>query len=116
MKADLPAEFIFIVAILLTVGSLFLYGMIIKRLLVLIKGKYIWIFPGVGGFLLFVLAIVHIYRMLFYFPLLGTAGPVDLFELIIGSLILARIESFLLLGAGIVSFVGGLLYYRASSK
>jgi hypothetical protein len=116
MKADLPAEFIFIVAILLTVGSLFLYGMIIKRLLVLIKGKFIWILPMFGGALLFVLVIVHIYRMLFYFPLLSIAGPADLFDLIIGSLILARIESFLLLGAGIVSLVGGLLYYRASSK
>lgn len=116
MKADLPAEFIFIVAILLTVGSLFLYGMIIKRLLVLIKGKHIWILPVFGGALLFVLAIVHIYRMLFYFPLLSIAGPADLFDLIIGSLILARIESLLLLGAGIVSLVGGLLYYRASSK
>ena len=116
MKADLPAEFIFSVAILLTVASLFLYGMIIKRLLVLIKGKSIWIFPVLAGFLLFVLAIVHIYRMLFYFPLLGMAGPADLFELIIGSLILARIESFLLLGAGVVALIGGLLYYRASSK
>jgi hypothetical protein len=116
MRADLPAEFIFIVAILLTVASLFLYGMIIKRLLVLIKGKFIWIFPVVAGTLLFVLAVVHIYRMLFYFPLLGMAGPADLFDLIIGSLILARIESFLLLGAGIVALIGGLLYYRASTR
>jgi hypothetical protein len=90
--------------------------MIIKRLLVLIKGKFIWIFPVVAGTLLFVLAVVHIYRMLFYFPLLGMAGPADLFDLIIGSLILARIESFLLLGAGIVALIGGLLYYRASTR
>ena len=116
MKADLPAEFIFIIAILLTVASLLLYGLIIKRLLVLIKGKFIWIFPVLAGSLLFVLAIVHIYRMLFFFPLLSMAGPADLYDLIIGSLILARIESFLLLGAGIISLVGGLLYYRASSK
>lgn len=116
MRADLAAEFIFIIAILLTVASLVLYGMIIKRLLLLIKGKLIWIFPMLAGFFLFVLAIVHVYRMLFYFPLLGVAGPADLFDLIIGSLKLARIESFLLLGAGIVSLIGGLLYYRASSK
>ena len=116
MRADLPAEFIFILAILLTVASLVLYGMIIKRLLLLIKGKLIWIFPLCAGFLLFVLAVVHVYRMLFFFPLLGMAGPADLFDLIIGSLILARIESFLLLGAGIFALVGGLLYYRASSR
>jgi hypothetical protein len=54
--------------------------------------------------------------MLYYFPLLGRAGPADLFELIVGSLSLARIESYLLLGAGIVALIGGLLYYRMSSK
>jgi hypothetical protein len=116
MRADLPAELIFTCAILLTVGSLVLYGMIIKRLLVLIERKHIWIFPMIAGILLLLLAIVHIYRMLFYFPLLGTAGPADLFELIVGSLSLARIESYLLLGAGIFALAGGLLYYRASSK
>lgn len=116
MKADLPAELIFICAILLTVGSLVLYGMIIKRLLVLIKRKHIWIFPMISGVLLLLLAIVHTYRMLYYFPLLGTAGPADLFELIVGSLSLARIESYVLLGAGIVALIGGLLYYRMSSK
>jgi hypothetical protein len=54
--------------------------------------------------------------MLFFFPMLGTAGPADLFELVIGSLSLARVESFLLFGSGIVSLVGGLLYYLASSR
>jgi len=29
---------------------------------------------------------------------------------------LARIESFLLLGAGIFSLIGGIAYYQASSK
>ena len=116
MKADVPAELIFICAILLTVGSLVLYGMIIKRLLVLIERKHMWIFPLVAGALLLLLAIVHVYRMLFFFPLLSTAGPADLFELIVGSLSLARIESYLLLGAGLVALTGGLLYYRASSR
>lgn len=116
MRPDLPAEFIFLCAILLTVGSLFLYGLIIKRLLILLKAKYIWIFPMVGGLLLLVLVVVHLYRMLFYFPMLGTAGPADLFDLVIGSLSLARIESFLLLGSGVIALIGGLLYYLASSR
>lgn len=116
MRPDLPAEFIFLCAILLTVGSLLLYGLIIKRLLSLLKAKHIWIFPMLGGFLLLILVIVHLYRMLFYFPMLGTAGPADLFELVIGSLSLARVESFLLFGSGIVSLIGGLLYYLASSR
>jgi hypothetical protein len=116
MRPDLFAELIFVCAILLTVGALLLYGLIIKRLLNLVKKKHIWIFPVLGGILLLILVIVHIYRMLFYFPMLGTAGPADLFDLVIGSLSLARVESFLLLGSGVVSLVGGLLYYLVSSK
>ena len=116
MKADLPAELIFLFAILLTTGALVLYGLIIRRLLTLVKAKYLWIFPMIGGLLLLALVVVHLYRMLFYFPMLGTAGPADLFDLIIGSLSLARVESFLLLAAGVVSLIGGLLYYLVSSR
>ncbi|UCD20022.1 MAG: hypothetical protein JSU64_02480 [candidate division WOR-3 bacterium] len=116
MRADLPAEFIFVCAIILTVGSLFFYGMIIRRLLILIKAKHIWLFPLIAGLLLLALALVHVYRVLFYFPLLSTAGPGDLFDLIVGSLELARIESYLLLGAGISALIGGLLYYLRSTK
>jgi hypothetical protein len=116
MRADIPAEILFIIAIFLAIVSLFIYGLIIKRLLLLIKGKGIWIFPIIGSVFLIILAVFHIYRMLFYFPLLGTAGPADLFDLIVGSLGLARIESFLLLGSGIFSLIGGVLYYSASSK
>lgn len=116
MRPDIPAELIFLFAILLTVGSLAIYGLIIKRLLGLLKIKHIWIFPMLGGFLLLVLVVVHLYRMLFYFPMLGTAGPADLFELVIGSLSLARVESYLLFGSGVASAIGGLLYYLASSR
>ncbi len=116
MRPDLPAEMIFLCAILLTVASLFLYGLIIKRLLILLKARLLWIFPMLGGLLLLVLVLVHLYRMLFYFPMLGTAGPADLFELVVGSLSLARIESFLLFGSGVLSLIGGLLYYFASSR
>lgn len=116
MKADLMAEMIFIFAIVLTVGALFLYGMTIRRLLKLIKAKYIWIFPVLGGVLLMLLAVVHIYRVVFYFPMLGIAGPGDLFDLIVGSLSLARVESFFLLGAGILALIGGLSYYLTSSR
>jgi len=54
--------------------------------------------------------------MLLYFPRLGTAGPSDLFDLIVGSLVLSRIESLMLLGAGICALVGGIMYYAQSSK
>jgi hypothetical protein len=116
MRADIPAEILFIVAILLTIVSLLIYGLIIKRLLTLIKAKGIWIFPIIASIILIALAIFHAYRMLFYFPMLGTAGPADLFDLVVGSLNLARIESFLLLGSGIFSLIGGVLYYLASTR
>jgi hypothetical protein len=116
MRADVFAELLFIVAIVLAIVSLFIYGLIIKRLLVLIKGKVIWIFPIVGSVCLLALAIFHIYRITFYFPLLSTAGPGDLFDLIVGSLSLARFESYLLLGSGIFALIGGLFYYKASSR
>lgn len=116
MRADIPAEVLFIVAMLLTIVSLMIYGFIIKRLLKLIKAKGIWIFPIIASIILVVLAGFHIYRMLFYFPMLGTAGPADLFDLVVGSLSLARIETFLLLGAGLFSLIGGILYYVASSR
>jgi len=116
MRADILAEALFIVAILLAIVSVIIYGLIIKRLLTLIKGKGIWVFPIIGSIFLIALAAFHIYRIIFYFPLLGTAGPGDLFDLIVGSLALARIESFLLLGAGIFPLIGGILYYQASSK
>lgn len=116
MRADIFAELIFIVAIVLAIISLFIYGAIIKRLLSLIRGKGIWIFPVIGGIFLIAMALLHLYRIVFYFPLLGTAGPGDLFDLIIGSLNLSRLESFLLLGAGLFPLLGGVLYYSASSK
>jgi hypothetical protein len=116
MRAEFPAEILFTVAILLAVVSLIIYGLIIRRLLGLIKVRGIWIFPIIAGLCLVLLAIFHIYRMLFYFPLLGVAGPADLFDLIIGSLKLARIETFLLLGSGLFALIGGLLYYFASSR
>ena len=116
MRADLPAEALFIGAIFLTIVSLIIYGLITKRLLTLIKAKMIWIFPIIASIILIIMAIFHIYRMLFYFPMLGTAGPADLFDLVVGSLNLVRIETFLLLGSGIFALIGGVLYYSASSR
>jgi len=116
MRADIFAEIIFMVAILLAIISLIIFGIIIKRLLTLIGGRGIWIFPVIGSIFLIAVAVLHIYRIVFYFPLLSTAGPGDLFDLIIGSLALARYESFLFLGAGLFPLIGGILYYSASSK
>ncbi len=116
MRPDLPAEIMFMVAIILVIFSFIIYGLIIKRLLSLIRARGIWILPIVGMLFLIAFATLHIYRILFYFPHLGQAGPSDFFDLIMASLSLARIESILFLGAGIFPVLGGLLYYFASSK
>uniref|UniRef100_A0A7V0Z712 Uncharacterized protein n=1 Tax=candidate division WOR-3 bacterium TaxID=2052148 RepID=A0A7V0Z712_UNCW3 len=116
MRPDIIAEIVFMVAILLAIISLIIFGMILKRLLNLIGGKGIWVFPIIGSIFLIAVAGFHIYRMIFYFPLLSVAGSGDLFDLIIGSLGLARYESFLFLGAGLFPLIGGILYYFASSK
>lgn len=116
MRADIIAEVIFIVAILFAIISLVIFGLILKRLLNLIGGKGIWVFPLIGSLFLVAMTIFHLYRIVFYFPLLSVAGPGDLFDLIIGSLALARYESFVFLGAGLFPLIGGILYYSASSK
>ena len=116
MKPDILAEAMFIVAILLTVLSLIIYGMILKRLSQLISGKAIWIFPVIGCLALIGVAVFHIYRIFFYFPQLETAGPHAFFDLVIISLSLSRAESFFLLGAGLFSLLGGLFYYSATSR
>ncbi len=116
MRPDIIAEIIFMVAILFVIVSLIIFGIIIKRLLTLIGGKGIWVFPIIGSIFLLAVAGIHMYRMIFYFPLLSVAGPADLFDLIVGSLRLARYESFLFLGAGLFPLIGGVIYYSASSK
>ncbi len=116
MRADIFAEIIFMVAVLLAIVSLIIFGLILKRLLNLIGGKGIWILPVIGCLFLIGVAVFHIYRIVFYFPLLSVAGPGDLFDLIIGSLSLAQFESWLFLGAGLFPLIGGILYYSASSK
>ncbi len=116
MRADIFAEIIFMLAVLLAIISLIIFGLILKRLLNLIGGKGIWVLPVIGSLFLIAVAVFHIYRIVFYFPLLSVAGPGDLFDLIIGSLVLARFESWLFLGAGLFPLLGGVLYYSASSK
>ncbi len=116
MKPDIPAEAMFIGAILLTILSLIIYGMILKRLSQLISGKAIWIFPLIGCLALIGVAVFHIYRIFFYSSQLETAAPAALLDLIIISLSLSRMESLFLFGAGLFSLLGGLLYYSATSR
>jgi hypothetical protein len=115
MRPDAGAEIVFLLSIFLLAVSFVIYGLIIKRLLNLIKKKGIWILPVLSALGLFLVAIFHLYRILYYFPKLARASG-DLFELIIGSLRMARLENTFLCGAGFLVLVCGWLYYTWSSR
>ncbi len=115
MRPDVGAEIIFLAGILLLTISFIIYGRIIKRLLALIQKKGIWILPFFSAIGLLLVAIFHLYRILFYFPRLGQASG-DLFELIIGSLEMVRLENIFLFGAGFLALICGWLYYSWSSR
>jgi len=115
MRPDAGAEVVFLVAVFLLAVSFVIYGLIIKRLLRLIKKQGIWIFPLLSALGLFLVAIFHLSRILYYFPKLGRASG-DLFELIIGSLRMGRMENIFLFGSGLLVLVCGWLYYTWSSR
>lgn len=115
MRPNIGGEFLFLIAIFLLILSFVIYGLIIKRLLVLIKKGGIWVLPILSALGLVLAVIFHLYRILFYFPKLGQASG-DLFELIIGSLRLVRLENILLLFSGVLVLICGALYYRWSSR
>ncbi|RKX70409.1 hypothetical protein DRP53_05075 [candidate division WOR-3 bacterium] len=116
MRVNIPVELIFTIAVLVLAVSLILYGLIIKRLLVLIRKGSIWLFPLISAAILIIQLLIHSYRMISYFPRLGTAGRFDFFPLIVGSFSLGRWEAFLFLIAGILSVVTGFLYYHWSTR
>lgn len=116
MKVHIPSELLFTVAVLILAISLVIYGLIIKRLLVLIKKGGIWLLPILSAGVLICELIIHGYRMIFYFPRLGTAGRFDFFPLIVGSFSLGRLEAILFLIAGILSVLVGFFYYHWSTR
>ncbi|HID31870.1 MAG TPA: hypothetical protein EYP24_00645 [bacterium (Candidatus Stahlbacteria)] len=116
MKVHIPSEILFTVAILVLAVSLVIYGLIIKRLLTLIKRGSIWLLPIISAGILILQLLIHSYRMVFYFPRLGTAGRFDFFPLIVGSFSLGRWEAIFFLLAGLFSVLVGLLYYQWSTR
>ncbi|HIE05546.1 MAG TPA: hypothetical protein EYP58_01965 [bacterium (Candidatus Stahlbacteria)] len=116
MKVHIPSEFIFTIAILILACSLVIYGLIVRRLLRLIKRGGIWILPILSAAVLLIELIIHSYRMIFYFPRLGTAGRFDFFPLIVGSFSLGRLEAIFFFMAGILAVGVGFLYYHWSTR
>ncbi len=116
MRINLPYEIIFAVGIILFSISLYIYGLIIKRLLTLIQKRIIWIFPVIAMIFLLYGAGMHFYTIFYYSDALSHADPADLFNLIICMLRNGSWEAFGILIAGIISLLGSGIYYRWTSR
>jgi len=110
MRINLYAEMLFAVGILLFALSIIVYGLILRRLLKLIRKKAIWSFPLFGGVVLVIGTVIHFVTVGFFFPALRAADPGDLFPLIVGSLKMGTYESISILFAGFLSLISGIIY------
>ncbi len=116
MKVDIPFEILFAIGILIFTMSLYIYGLIIKRLLPLIEKKGIWILPVIGSIFLVFSAVIHFYRVLIFGRNLSVADPSDLFPLIKGMLRANSFEAYSILGAALLTLIGITIYYRWISR
>ncbi|RKZ24027.1 hypothetical protein DRQ23_01415 [bacterium] len=111
MRINVPLEMIFVLGTLLLTVSLLIYGGIIKKILILIGKKGIWVFPIIGGIVLLIAAILHIYRIFNFGMLLSHADPGDLFPLIIGMLQMKSFEAWTIFLAGVLGLLGSGIYF-----
>ncbi len=116
MRVDIPFEVLFAIGILIFTLSLYVYGLIIKRLLPMIEKGGIWILPVIGSVLLVVSAVIHFYRILYFGRSLTVADPADLFPLIKGMLSANSFEAYSILGAALLTLMGIAVYYRWISR
>ncbi|MEO0293825.1 MAG: hypothetical protein ABIN61_06360 [candidate division WOR-3 bacterium] len=116
MRVDIPFEILFAFSIFIFTISLFVYGLIIKRLLPLIEKKGIWILPVIGSIFLVISAVIHFYRIWYFGGALTVADPADLFPLIKGMLRANSVESFSTLSSALLTLLGITVYYRWISK
>ena len=110
MRPNIFAEILFAVGILLFAFSFIVNGLIIKRLLKIIRKTGIWVFPFMGGIVLIIGTFLHFVKVGFFFPALRAADPGDLFILIVNSLKIGTYESISILAAGVLSLLGGIIY------
>ncbi|MBE9512354.1 MAG: hypothetical protein IMY71_15890 [Bacteroidetes bacterium] len=110
MRPNIFAEILFAVGILLFAFSFIVNGLIIKRLLKIIRKTGIWVFPFMGGIVLIIGTFLHFVKVGFFFPALRAADPGDLFILIVNSLKIGTYESISILVAGVLSLLGGIIY------
>jgi hypothetical protein len=116
MRVDIPFEILFAIGILIFTLSLYIYGLIIKRLLPMIEKRGIWILPIIGSVFLVISAVIHFYRILYFGRSLTVADPADLFPLIKGMLSANSFEAFSILGSALLTLMGITVYYRWISR
>ncbi len=116
MRVNVPFELLFGIGILLFTFSVFIYGQIIKRLLLIVGRRGIWILPIIGAIFLIGSTVIHFYRVFFYGIGLSKADPEDLFPLINSMLRVNSMEAFSILGAALLTLIGVSIYYRWISK
>lgn len=115
MRIIFAAEIILTVGILLFAVSILFAGLIIKRLLKIIRHKGIWIFFIMGSLLMLLGSIVHIIKLTVYFPALAASTPYDLLPLIAQTMKVGTVEASMILIAGIFTIIGSLIYFRWTS-
>lgn len=116
MRINLPLEFLFAIGMFLLTISLFIYATIIKRLLVLIEKKGIWIMFVLSGIVLLFGTFIHFYRITYFGKLLSHVDPEDLFPLLLQMLKFTSVESWIILAAGLISLIGSGVYFRWISR
>lgn len=116
MKTVFGAELLLTIGIILFSASLFFAGLIIRRLLKLIRKRGIWVMLMTGSVLLLVGAIVHIIKLAMYFPALARSNPYDLLPLIATTMQIGTLESLMVLLAGIFTIVAALIYFNWTNR
>ncbi|HAF07562.1 MAG: hypothetical protein QME48_04320 [bacterium] len=116
MKVLYPAEIMFALGIILFSISLFFAGLILKRLLKIIKKPSIWVLEIFGSLLVLAGAILHIIKLTVYFPALARSNPYDLLPQIAKTMQVGSLEGLMILLAGFFAILSSLIYYIWSTR
>jgi len=116
MKIVFAAELLLAIGMVLFSASLFISGLIVKRLLKLIRKQGIWIMQIAGGVLVLAGAIVHIVKLAVYFPALARSNPYDLLPQIATTMQVGAVESLMVLFAGFFAIVSSLIYFGWTNR
>jgi len=116
MRMLFPAEILLAIGMILFSMSLFISGLILRRLLKIIKRHGVWILQILGGVLVLAGTIVHIIKLTVYFPALARSNPYDLLPQIAKTMQVGSLESFMVLLAGLFAIVASLIYFAWTSR